>query len=146
MPSLRIAPLRRGWQFRGNNLIEFAMVLPVLLTMFMGVFDFGWVLHQQIALDNATREGARRGAVGINDAGIMTAMQDVVAFTINPDWVTITVLDSNGDPQPANSRTPDDIIVVSLERPDVQLITPIASLVDTIGTINLSSEARFIIE
>jgi Flp pilus assembly protein TadG len=122
------------------------MVLPILLTMFMGVFDFGWVLHQQIALDNATREGARRGAIGTNDAGIRTAMQSVCSFTLNPAWITITVVDDTGATQAANSRQPDDILIVTVNRPNIALITPIRSFVDTIGTINLESEARFIIE
>jgi len=146
MPSVRVAWTRRLRGVRGNNMVEFAMVLPILLTMFLGVFDFGWILHQQIALDNATREGARRGAIGTNDAGILAAMQSVCSFTLNPDWVTISVEDEDGNPSPANSRTPDDIIIVSIDRPNVELITPIRSLVNTIGTINLRSEARFIIE
>lgn len=146
MPSVRAAATGRPRRSRGSNLVEFAMVLPVLLTMFMGVFDFGWVLHQQIALDNATREGARRGAIGTNDAGIRTAMQSVCSFTLDPAWISIDVEDEDGNPAPANSRTPDDIIIVSINRPDIELITPIRSFVDTIGTINLTSEARFIIE
>lgn len=146
MPSVRAALRGRPRGSRGNNLVEFAMVLPVLLTMFMGVFDFGWVLHQQIALDNATREGARRGAIGTNDAGVLAAMQSVCSFTLDPAWVTISVEDPDGNPSPANTRTPDDIIIVEIDRPDVELITPIRELVDSIGTINLNSEARFIIE
>lgn len=131
---------------RGNNLVEFAMVLPLLLTMFLGIFDFGWILHQQIALDNATREGARRGAVGASDTAILDRVQEMVSFGVDPDQITISVVDENGAARPQGSRTPGDVIIVEIEQPDVQLITPIRNLVATIGTIDLVSEARFRIE
>jgi Flp pilus assembly protein TadG len=131
---------------RGTQLLEFAMVLPMLLMMFLGVFDFGWVLHQQIALDNATREGARRGAVGANNGSIIATMQNMVEFDLDPADVTISVVDASGNARPNTSRQPDETITVRIDREDIDLITPIRALVDTIGTINLASEARFIVE
>ncbi|HYE80070.1 MAG TPA: TadE family protein [bacterium] len=131
---------------RGNNLLEFAMITPLLLTLFMGVFDFGWILHQQIALDNATREGARRGAVGMSDDAIRAKIDEMVEFDVDPDQISIEVVDADGNAQPAGSRTPDDMIIVSIDVPDVELVTPIRNFVDTIGTIDLHSEAQFRIE
>jgi len=131
---------------RGNNLVEFAMILPVLLTLFMGVFDFGWVLHQQIALDNATREGARRGAVGESDAQIITRMQEMTTFAIDPGQVDIEVFDPDGAAQAAGSRSPDNLIVVSIDITDIELVTPIRAFVDSIGQIDLHSDASFRIE
>ena len=47
----------------GQSLVEFAMVLPVLLAVVIGIFEFGraWNVYQVIT--NAAREGARRAVV-----------------------------------------------------------------------------------
>jgi Flp pilus assembly protein TadG len=47
----------------GQALVEFALILPVVLLMMVGILEFSraWNLHQ--ALTDATREGARRAAV-----------------------------------------------------------------------------------
>jgi len=48
---------------RGQALVEFALILPVMLLLMVGVLEFAraWNLHQ--ALTDATREAARRAAV-----------------------------------------------------------------------------------
>jgi len=47
----------------GQALVEFALILPVMLLLMVGILEFAraWNLHQ--ALTDATREGARRAAV-----------------------------------------------------------------------------------
>jgi Flp pilus assembly protein TadG len=44
---------------RGANLVEFALVLPLLLLMLVGVADLGRAFTTYIAITNAAREGAR---------------------------------------------------------------------------------------
>jgi Flp pilus assembly protein TadG len=50
-------------RFRGNErgaeLIEFALVLPLLLAMFAGIVDFGRMFQRLEVTTNAAREGAR---------------------------------------------------------------------------------------
>ena len=46
---------------RGQDLVEFALVLPVLLLIVIGVLDLGRVFFASIALANIAREGARYG-------------------------------------------------------------------------------------
>lgn len=48
---------------KGQSLVEMAMVLPVLLLLFCGIIDFGWIMGNQIIAENGSREGARLGAV-----------------------------------------------------------------------------------
>jgi Flp pilus assembly protein TadG len=43
----------------GNTLIELALMLPVLVMLLLGTFDFGHGFTTYIALANASREGAR---------------------------------------------------------------------------------------
>jgi Flp pilus assembly protein TadG len=44
---------------RGAELVEFAMVLPLLLLVFGGIVDFGLMLQRLEVVTNAAREGAR---------------------------------------------------------------------------------------
>lgn len=62
----RLRRLRRGG--RGQSLVEFSLLLPVMLIIIFGIIDFGMGLRSYISLTNATREGARFAAVG-NPAG-----------------------------------------------------------------------------
>jgi Flp pilus assembly protein TadG len=53
---------------RGSVLVEFALVTPVLLLLFLAALDFGLVFHDYQVLHNAVREGARFSALPRNDA------------------------------------------------------------------------------
>ena len=44
---------------RGAELIELALVLPILLLVFAGIVDFALVCQRVLTLSNAAREGAR---------------------------------------------------------------------------------------
>lgn len=44
---------------RGAELIEFALVLPLLLAIVAGIIDFGFLFQRHIVLQNAAREAAR---------------------------------------------------------------------------------------
>jgi Flp pilus assembly protein TadG len=49
---------------RGQNLVEFAMVLPVFALVIFAIFEFGNLFRTQIQIQNAMREGARFAALG----------------------------------------------------------------------------------
>jgi Flp pilus assembly protein TadG len=44
---------------RGAELIEFALVLPMLLLIVLGIVDFGFLFQRMQVMTNAAREGAR---------------------------------------------------------------------------------------
>ena len=50
-------PHRRG--ARGQGLVEFALVAPLLIALAFGIFDFGRGMSANVTVTNATREGAR---------------------------------------------------------------------------------------
>lgn len=65
----------------GAELIEMALVTPVLLLILAGIFDFGFLFRSWEAVTNAAREGARVGvlpAYGCADGG--PAEDRVVAY------------------------------------------------------------------
>ena len=49
---------------RGQSLTEFALALPVLALLLFAVIQFGIVFNNYVTLTDATRAGARKGAVG----------------------------------------------------------------------------------
>ena len=67
---------------RGQNLIEMALLLPVLIMITIGVIDMGRAYHHYIIITNASREGARFGsrfphyATGIIETTIGEAIPD----------------------------------------------------------------------
>ena len=48
---------------RGQTMVEFALVLPILCVVLFSIIQFGIVYNHYITLTDATRVGARKGAV-----------------------------------------------------------------------------------
>ena len=48
---------------RGAVAAEFALILPVLLTILFGIIEFGMVMYGREVVTNATRERARAGII-----------------------------------------------------------------------------------
>lgn len=49
---------------QGQSLTEFALALPILALLLFAVIQFGIVFNNYVTLTDATRAGARKGAVG----------------------------------------------------------------------------------
>jgi Flp pilus assembly protein TadG len=60
---------------RGQALVEFAMVLPLLLALVTGIVDIGFLYHHQLLLTDAAREGARLGSLGQAPASVRTTVR-----------------------------------------------------------------------
>jgi Flp pilus assembly protein TadG len=70
MPTLR-ARLGRLKGEKGAELVELAVVLPLLLILIAGIVDFGFLLQSFQVVTNAAREGARIGVLpGYNTSDI----------------------------------------------------------------------------
>jgi len=48
----------------GATAVEFALILPILVTILFGIFQFGIAFNNWIALTHASSEGARLASVG----------------------------------------------------------------------------------
>lgn len=61
----RLRKLRRptDGRRRGAAIVEFALVMPVLFLLLIGIIEFGRALMVQQVLTNASREGARRAVI-----------------------------------------------------------------------------------
>jgi Flp pilus assembly protein TadG len=48
---------------RGANLVEFAILAPLLILLLFGIIEFAWVFGQNLNVRHGAREGARLAAV-----------------------------------------------------------------------------------
>ena len=55
----RILRCKRSKKRRGAAVVEFAVVLPLLLTILFGIIEYGWVFMIRQTLQTAAREGCR---------------------------------------------------------------------------------------
>lgn len=68
---------------RGAAAVEFAIVLPVLLALLLGIMEFGRAYNAQISLTNAAREGVRVMAIS-NDPVASKAATKNAAVSLSP--------------------------------------------------------------
>ena len=59
---------QRVWKEAGQDLVEYALVLPLFLFLTLGVIEFSLLYFQYSTVTNAAREGARAGIVMPNEA------------------------------------------------------------------------------
>ena len=84
---------------RGQNLVEFAMVLPVFAVMLAAILEFGFAFDADLALEAASRQGARTGAALGNDGTQGICPNALAATTVDLTSVQITIYlaDPNGN-------------------------------------------------
>lgn len=93
---------------RGTSAIEFALVLPFLLLLLLGMLDYGWYFFVEHASETAAREGARvattyPGACGTTSSelvAVQVAKQRMGIAGMSSNTEVAVVCDTvNGDPE-----------------------------------------------
>jgi len=78
----------------GAELIEFALILPVLVLLLAGIFEFGLMFRSFEAVTNAAREGARVGVLpGYASADVQNRVGQYLASAGLPGAFTVNVTD-----------------------------------------------------
>ena len=78
----------------GATMVEFALILPILLLLVVGIIQFGIAYNVQISLTGAAREGARVMAIQNDSIAAQTATVNAAALnpapavTVSPDPCT----------------------------------------------------------
>ena len=60
----------------GQNLVEFALLLPILMYILMGIMQFGLIFAVYLTLNNAVREGARWASIYVYDNNLSATAND----------------------------------------------------------------------
>ena len=81
---------------RGSALVEFAITVPILLAVLLGIFEFARAWNIQQVITNAAREGAREAVVpSATTAGVRTAVEDYLrAANVDPAGAVISIFNS----------------------------------------------------
>lgn len=62
---------------RGQSLIEMAIIMPLVVILMAGVFDFGRIIHAYVVVVNAARESAIAGAaIPLTDEALTLLIED----------------------------------------------------------------------
>lgn len=83
-----VSPRIRRRRTRGAAVLEFALVVPILFLVLLGIIEYGWLAKNNLAVANATREGARAAAVGKTIANIQKRIIDEGAPTVPSECTT----------------------------------------------------------
>ena len=75
----------------GQELVEFAMTLPILALLVFGIFDLGRVVYFYSAMQNSAREGARYGIVNPWQEDLVRTRTKERTIGIAPSDLNLTV-------------------------------------------------------
>lgn len=131
----------------GQSLVEFALVLPVLLLVFMGILDFGRAVFASNTLSNAARGGARVAIVDQTvslgtSAGAKAAAAQATGLGLDPS-TDVDVVYTKPDGTACPNRSIGCIATVNV-RFAFGAITPIIG--NIVGDIDLEAATALTIE
>jgi Flp pilus assembly protein TadG len=107
---------------RGDSIVEFALVMPILLLILFGILEVGRVLDAWIVVKNAAREGARIGTLATTSTTAQTNAQQAATAYLQTAFASRTDVDQTFVQVPAVSATSDNV-QVNVEA-DVHIYTP----------------------
>ena len=125
---------------RGAAVVEFAIVVPILLVLVMGIIDFGRMYAVAASLAAASRDGARMAATqtDLSDATQLSAVKSRVVTAFEPLGGAALTSGNVAVALDAGAT----YVTVTVSGYTYEPITPIASLIG-MGTITLSRKATF---
>ena len=104
---------------KGQSIVETALILPIIILILTGIIDFGLLFNNYLVITNASREAARKAAVGSSDYEIKNLVTNITSTLEQSKLVTSIY--------PAQSlRKKGDEVVITIKY-DNTLLTPIIS-------------------
>jgi Flp pilus assembly protein TadG len=79
---------------RGQTMVEFALVVPILCVVLFGILQFGALYNDYVTLTDATRVGARKAATArheVNPEAVAEAAARSSAQDLDPSELDFTV-------------------------------------------------------
>jgi len=105
----------KGRRARGSALAEFAVISPLLITILLGIVEFGYLYMLRQSMTNAAREGCR---VGILSSSTSAEVTERVSALMAPTGVSIyTMTYTEG-----TEVDPVDSVEITVNYADVTLL------------------------
>ena len=134
---------------RGQALAEFALVFPIIVLLFMALFDMGRAVFVYNGLTNAAREGVRLAVVNQDKDLILQRVESMTfgGAVSNPDVDSLVEFyqqDPDGELGAPCATVTVGCIAVVTPMSDWSLITPVLSSI--IGPITFEARSELPIE
>ena len=113
----KMSARRQGTRARGAAVVEFAVVLPLLLTILFGIIEYGWVFMVRQTLQTAAREGCRLAVLQTTTTPYSN-VTDRVAQVMAPTGLTTYSVTMTH----ATVANPIETVEVSIPYDDVSLM------------------------
>jgi Flp pilus assembly protein TadG len=131
----------------GANLIEAALILPVVLWIIFATFEFAGILYAQMALQNGVSLATRYAVTRTTMAGktrqasiIATLNADTPSLAIDPSTITISHLNSGSSTWAAGDGGAGSVEKVSVDYV-WHLLTPFMPTIFATNSITLHAES-----
>ena len=115
----------RSGRERGAAAVEFALVLPLLVVLLMGIIDFGLYFYNDLAVSHAARDAARYLSVN-NVAGANAAVSKLTLVSAAQPTASLT---------PATSGNPATVTLQTSYR----FLTPLPLIVGLKSTLGINA-------
>jgi Flp pilus assembly protein TadG len=146
---------------RGQALVEFALVLPILLLMIFGIVDAGRLIYTYNTVSNAARDGARVAIVNQSNFGTDTcdttsttawpigcAVTSGLELGLTAADVSVSYRDATDSVACSDPNNPGQLLIgclaVVTATGDFTPITPVIGQI--IGQVSLSSTTKIPVE
>ena len=140
--DLMLLPRRESDRRRGSAAVEAALILPIMVSLMLGVWEVGRAVQMTQLLNDAARQGARMAAGGTcNGTPVTVAMvQQAVlnsmtasgfpSAAVSAAQVTLTNLSSDSWTDPCNAQP--------LDRFQVRVVVPAGAAFTSVSWLSLS--------
>ncbi|MBN1886664.1 MAG: PKD domain-containing protein [Thermoflexales bacterium] len=120
---------------RGQGLVEFALVLPIILFLSLGIIDFARIIFIFNEVSNAAREAVRHGAVYPSDcAGIENKATNLILVP-RADVIAVVTFDDGATQQAVCPGYPDPVMSGYRVKVTVEAaITPLTPVINNFIT------------
>ncbi len=141
---------------RGAALVEFALILPILLMLFLGIVEFGVMMMHQLTLVQVAREGSRHASLGrpvgqireriVNVAGALPNHDELAMhFSYSTDeGLTYPYALSDVGSGSENNAPPGSLIKVTLDWPHHLLTGSFFSWLSDVHNNTLPLESKVV--
>ena len=132
--SLRVPPSSNE---RGQGMVEFALIIPILLFIVVGIFDLGRGIYYYNVVSGSAREAARKSIVcgGATTATDCSTVDSTTKNTVVGQAIGVPMTSSNITISPS-SRKYGDTLIVTINITFVPLTTLV------VGGANVPIRAR----
>jgi Flp pilus assembly protein TadG len=130
---------RRMKREKGQSLVEFALLLPILLIILIGVVDLGRMYYAYTVITDAAAEGATYAAMNPNDVAEIENRARAACGDIDAG-IQLVEVTCPTCPSPASG----DVVTVSISY-DYVVLTPFMDVLFKEGTVPIQSQATEVI-